>query len=73
MAHNASNLAELIPHHAHSSLDGLTPVVSDPLRAPDDRYPTHIDPLCTLSYRHQLLMQVRQLDPAGWETLVPEQ
>jgi len=33
---NASNLAELIPHHNHSSLDGLSPV--DVLRPNHDKY-----------------------------------
>lgn len=35
MEGNASNLAELIPHHNHSSLDGLSPV--DVLRPSNDR------------------------------------
>lgn len=36
MDSNASNLAELIPHHNHSSLDGLSPV--DVLRPSHDKY-----------------------------------
>jgi hypothetical protein len=32
---NASNLAELIPHHNHSSLDGLNPV--DVMRPTNDK------------------------------------
>ncbi|CAL8467488.1 g7026 [Coccomyxa elongata] len=36
---NASNLAELIPHHNHSSLDGLSPV--DVLRPSNDRGPAY--------------------------------
>ncbi len=35
MEGNASNLAELIPHHNHSSLDGLNPV--DVMRPSNDK------------------------------------
>ncbi|KAK9909394.1 hypothetical protein WJX75_001559 [Coccomyxa subellipsoidea] len=36
---NASNLAELIPHHNHSSLDGLNPV--DVMRPTNDKGPAY--------------------------------
>ncbi|EIE24491.1 hypothetical protein COCSUDRAFT_46826 [Coccomyxa subellipsoidea C-169] len=36
---NASNLAELIPHHNHSSLDGLNPV--DVMRPSNDKGPAY--------------------------------
>ena len=43
---NPSHLAELIPHHEHTSLDGLSPV--DILKPADDRCLSHRPPKCSV-------------------------